>query len=228
MKIQPPSLRHFALEPLTFIELPRLLAAAPQLARQRRGNGDPVLVLPGYGTSNASTVLLRSYLSWLGYSVYGWRQGRNRGDIVALFPHVRDEVQQLQHLHRRPVHLIGWSLGGVLARELAREHPDSVQQVITMGSPIIGGPKYTSLARLAQREGVDLDEIERMIAAREAVAIQVPVTSIYSRRDGIVGCRASIDHHTPNARHFEVNTTHLGFGQSPEVFKLLAARLRAI
>ena len=228
MEIQPPSLRHFALEPLTFIELPRLLAATPQLARQPRGDGDPVLVLPGYGTSNVSTVLLRSYLNWLGYSVYGWRQGRNRGDIVALFPHVRDEVQQLQNRHRRPVHLIGWSLGGVLAREVAREHPDPVQQVITMGSPIIGGPKYTSLARLARREGADLDETERMIAAREAVPIQVPVTSIYSRRDGIVSWQASIDHHTPNARHFEVNTTHLGFGQSPDVFKLLAARLGAI
>ena len=144
---------------------------------------------------------------------------------MALFPLVREEVHQLRRQYRRPVHLIGWSLGGVLSREVAREEPDYVRQVITMGSPIIGGPKYTSLARIAQREGADLDEIERMIAAREARPIQVPVTSIYSRRDGIVAWQASIDHHTPDAEHVEVQTTHLGFGQSPEVFKVLAASL---
>ena len=97
-----------------------------------------------------------------------------------------------------------------------------------MGSPIIGGPKYTSLARFARQQGVDLDEIEGKLTAREVRSIQVPVTSIFSRRDGIVGWQASIDHHTPGAENLEVSTTHFGFGQSPEVFKLLATRLNLV
>ena len=223
--IKPPPLHTLVGEGLSGIEMARLLASSPSLARQARGDGDPVLVLPGLGTSNLSTGALRAYLSWLGYSVQGWQQGRNEGDVATLLPMVREEVRDMYQRHGNSVHIVGWSLGGVLAREVAREDPDHVRQVITMGSPLAGGPKYTSFARLYEARGADLEALEQVIAERESRPIRVPVTSIYSRRDGIVAWQASIDRHTPEADNVEVRTTHLGFGISPDVFKLLAAKL---
>ncbi|MEM8497952.1 MAG: alpha/beta hydrolase [Pseudomonadota bacterium] len=225
IEIKPPALRQIVGEGLTGLELPRLLAAAPLLALQNRGNRRPVMVLPGYGASDASTILLRSYLSWLGYDVRGWGLGTNGGNVALLLPDVQNAVEQMHKQANQAVHLIGWSLGGVLAREVARNNPVAVQQVITMGSPIIGGPKYTSMAKIYLNNGVDLDEIERRISERDRTPIKVPVTSVYSKNDGVVAWRASIDHMTPGADNIEVRTTHLGFGLSPEVFKLLAKKL---
>jgi hypothetical protein len=223
--LRPPSLWTAAGESLTPFELPRLVAASPVLALQARGNGEPVMVLPGLGASNLSTGLLRGYLSWLGYTVRGWQQGRNHGGVQALLPEVVAEVRKFHLGCGGKVNIVGWSLGGVLAREIARDHPDLVGQVVTMGSPVVGGPKYTSMGPLYARRGIDLDEIEATIAARESNPIGVPVTSIYSKRDGIVGWQASIDKHTVGAENIEVSATHLGLGICPEVFKIVARKL---
>ena len=107
-----------------------------------------MIVLPGLGASNASTILLRSYLSWLGYNVQGWSQGRNHGGVQTLLPLVTREVKEIYNQSGSKVHIIGWSLGGVIAREVARDFPEIVQQVVTMGSPVVGGPKYTSFGEL--------------------------------------------------------------------------------
>jgi hypothetical protein len=113
----------------------------------------------------------------------------------------------------------------VFARETARDYPGYVSQVVTMGSPVVGGPKYTTMGRIFEKRGADLDEIEATIAARESTPIQVPLTCIYSKRDGIVGWQASIDRHSPQVEHIEVYTTHLGLGISPDVFKIIAKKL---
>ena len=94
-----------------------------------------------------------------------------------------------------------------------------------MGSPVVGGAKYTSMGGLFEQRGVDLDEMEATIAARESTPISVPVTSIYSKNDGIVGWQASIDRHNAQVEHIEVCTTHLGLGISPDVFKIIARKL---
>ena len=224
-ELKAPSLMALAGESLTPFELTRLVAASPSLARQTRGRGEPVLVLPGLGASNSSTVLLRSYLSWLGYNVQGWTLGRNRGNVAGMLPWVVDQIRSLHARTGSKVHAVGWSLGGVLAREAAREYPETVRQVVTLGSPVVGGPKYTSMGALYTRNGGNLDEIEATVAARESTPINVPVTSIYSKRDGIVGWQASIDRHTRDVEHIEVRATHLGLGISPEVFKILARKL---
>jgi hypothetical protein len=223
--LKAPSLLATAREGLSGLELARLMAASPALAFQTRGSGEPVIVLPGFGASNTSTVPLRSYLSWLGYEVHGWDLGRNTGNVRQLLPGVVDQVRQVHRRSDSPVNIIGWSLGGVIAREVAREHPASVRQVVTMGSPVVGGAKYTSLGGMFENRGVDLDVMEATIAARESTPISVPVTSIYSKNDGIVGWQASIDRHTPQVEHFEVRTTHLGLGISPDVFKIVARKL---
>jgi alpha/beta superfamily hydrolase len=228
IELRAPSLLTMAGEGLTFFELPRLVAASPFLAMQARGNGEPVLVLPGHGASNRSTVLLRGYLTWLGYNVRGWQQGRNHGGVAELLPKVAKELSSFRNDSASKVNVVGWSLGGILAREVARDNPDMVSQVVTMGSPIVGGPKYTSMGALYARRGIDVDAIAATITARESNPISVPVTSIYSKRDGIVGWQASIDKYTAGADHVEVNTTHFGLGICPEVFKIVARKLASV
>lgn len=223
--LNPPTLGAVAGEVLTPLEFSRLFASLPRLAIQPRGDGDPVIVLPGLGASNVSTALLRRYLSLLGYDVHGWEIGRNEGNVWESLPPVTKQVEQLYARRGRKVHLVGWSLGGVIAREVARDNPGPVRQVITMGSPLVGGPKYTSLRRLREMQGEDVEAIAATVAARESNPISVPVTSIYSKRDGIVGWQASIDRHSPEADHFEVSATHFGLGISPQVFRILARKL---
>ncbi len=225
IELKAPDLLTTAGESLTPFELPRLAFASPVLALQARGNGEPVMVLPGLGASNSSTAALRGYLQWLGYEVRGWSQGRNHGDVAGMLPGVTRDVEQFHASTGTKINVIGWSLGGVLAREVARDHPRLVHQVITMGSPVVGGPKYTAMGAMYERRGTNLDHIEATIAARESNPIRVPVTSIYSRRDGVVGWQASIDPHTKGADHVEVNTTHFGLGFCPEVFKTIARKL---
>lgn len=212
-------------ESLGPLEFARLLAALPNLAIQPRGDGDAVMVLPGFGASDASTKPLRGYLSWLGYTTDGWNLGRNRGDVMNFVSAVRQQVERQCEARGAPVHLVGWSLGGVIAREVAREIPTHVHQVITMGSPLVGGPKYTSMGRLFSRRGVNLDELEKRVAAREIIPVTVPVTSIFSKRDGVVGWQACIDRHSLVADNIEVSATHLGLGISPDVYRIIASKL---
>lgn len=223
--IQPPSPAGLLGEARGLLELPRLLLRAPELRRQPRGRGQRVLVLPGYGAGDASTGVLRGYLQLLGYRPVGWGLGRNDGEVPELLPQVVARLERVADDEGGPVALIGWSLGGVLAREAARERPRAAQRVITLGSPVIGGPKYTAVAGAYRRRGVDLDAIEAEVEARNREPLATPVTAIYSRSDGVVAWRACIDPWSDRAEHVEVDTTHLGLGFSPAVYAIIADRL---
>jgi pimeloyl-ACP methyl ester carboxylesterase len=223
--IQEPSPRGLLGEVRGLIELPRLLIRLPRLAKQPRGRGERVLVLPGYGAGDASTAVLRAYLRLLGYRPIGWGLGRNGGEVAEMLPGIADRVEALAREDGVPIRLIGWSLGGYLAREAARERPHAVHQVITLGSPVVGGPKYTAVAEAYRRRGVDLDAVEAEVAARNLRPFETRVTAIYSRSDRIVAWQACIDRRTPNVEHVEVETTHLGLGLSPEVYEIIATRL---
>ena len=122
------------------------------------------------------------------------------------------EVVQRHEATGKPVVLIGWSLGGFMAREVARDLPNVVERVITMGSPIIGGPKYTVAAPYFARWGQDLDWIELEIRSREERPITQPIHAIISKTDGIVDWQAAIDRHSPDVEHIEVDAAHLGMG----------------
>lgn len=201
------------------LAMPWLRRTSPQ------GEGEPVLVAPGFASDDSWTRSLRRFLASIGYDVRGWGLGRNHGRVPALIPKLVDQTEILADESDRPVRLVGWSLGGYLVREVARERPDLVEKVVTLGAPVVGGPKYTASARMYARKGYDLDKIEAGVSEREAVPIRVPVEAVYSRSDGIVGWRACIDHRTPSVRHHEVVSSHLGLVASPTVFGLIATLL---
>jgi pimeloyl-ACP methyl ester carboxylesterase len=208
------------------IELPRLLLHFPVLALQPRGNGEPILLFPGHGMGDGSTVILKAYLRLIGYRARGLGLGRNMGAIADLLPRVLKRLASFSRRTNQKVTLIGWSFGGYVAREIARERPDLVRQVITLGTPVIGGPKYTVVAKMYRQRGMDIEAIAAEVERRNhAALLETPVVAIYSRGDAVVAWEACIDRLTPNVEHIEVRTTHLGLGFSADVYKIIALQL---
>lgn len=196
----------------------------PRLARAPRGDGRPVLLLPGFRADEASMWPLRGFLRRLGYDARDWQLGRNQGNVDRLTARMQPVVDGLfEERGGDAVTLIGWSLGGVVARELARLEPERVREVITLGSPIVGGPKYTAVGRrFADGNAFDLDAFEHEVHARNSIGFDQPVTSIYSRFDGVVGWQASVDVYNPQARNIEVASSHFGLGFNGTVWRLIA------
>ncbi len=207
------------------LELPRLAMHFPKLRKQTRGSGQPVLVLPGFGTGDATTLLLRRYIGSLGYTARGWGLGINRGNVAKAVPKMIALARQLSEDHQAQVRLVGWSLGGVIAREVARENPELVSRVITLGSPVVGGAKYTVVGDIYERRGYDLDEMAARVEKRNRIPIRVPITAVYSRNDLIVAWKACLDGFNDDVEHIEVRASHIGLGFSPEVYQLIADRL---
>lgn len=190
-----------------------------------RGDGHPVLLIPGYGTDEVAMHRLHQRLHALGYRVRHWEQGRNHGNVHKLMPRLTDLVRRWTAELGEPITLVGWSLGGYMARELARDLPEQVAGVITLGSPAVGGPKYTITANAYRKKGFDLDIIERDMAKRDAIPIRCPLTILFSKRDGIVSWPATLDRTTLQARHVEVYSSHIGLVHDARVFRLLAQAL---
>jgi pimeloyl-ACP methyl ester carboxylesterase len=223
-KLKPPGRSELLREARVFLELPRLVLRFPDLARQSRGRGQPILILPGYGAGEGSTTLLQLYLRFLGYQVHSWGIGRNTGDVAKLLPRILKRLISFSESTRQQLSIIGWSLGGYLAREAARERPDLVRQVITLGTPVVGGPKYTAAARAYRRRAL-MWTPSAEVESRKQTCLRTPVTAIYSRADGIVAWKACIARAATHVEHIEVPTTHLGFGFSADVYKIIAQRL---
>jgi hypothetical protein len=198
--------------PIRFALGARALLDAPRGER-------PVLVFPGLGSGDGPLAPLRAFLRRCGHDARPWSVGVNDGDLPALIERCLVLAEQVVIEVGEPVGLVGWSLGGVVAREVARDRPDLVSRVATFGSPLYG-PRFTSAQRLYA--GERLAEIERMIDDRYQRAIERPVLSIYSRNDGVVDWRSCIDDLTPGAVVREVASTHLTLGVDPAVWLALA------
>lgn len=223
--------------PLPFLEVGRALgelaslpAAEIPLRFAPAGDGHPVIVCPGFLTSDRSTALLRRFLRSKGYNVHGWNLGRNLGPGAA-GPDgdwLADEAIGLYRRTRRKVSLVGWSLGGVLARELAKRAPDQIRQVITLGSPLSGEPESTSIHWLYKRiarQALDEAELARLLGGLRNPPDHVPSTAIYSKTDGVVPWRASTEPEAPHTDNIEVFASHCGLGVNPFVFFAIADRL---
>jgi pimeloyl-ACP methyl ester carboxylesterase len=181
-----------------------------------------VMLLPGFGGGPRSLVALKRYLLIRGHHVVDWGLGRNTGRVQQLLAALEGRVEALVREAAEPAVLVGWSLGGYIARELAREHPELVRRIVTLGSPVVGGPRFTATARWYVAQGIDLDQVERAVKQRYARPLQTPVVAIYSKRDGVVAWQACIDRWSPNVRNVEVDVSHLGMGFAPRVLRIVA------
>ncbi len=223
-QIRPPVGNKFLKESLTVLQVPRLAMRTPALLlRAPRGTQQPALFIPGLKASDASNAPLRSFLRRKNFATYGWGLGTNNGDVVGQMPRVLDRVEQLFERKGEPISLVGWSLGGVIAREVARERPELVCQVITYGTPVVGGPLFTSVSGVYTPE--ERREIAARVAERNRIPIDVPITAMYSKRDGIVAWRACIDDFSPDITMIEVRSTHVGMGIDPDVWQIVSERL---
>jgi hypothetical protein len=223
-----PSAGLFATEPLRGLaDLAALPLATPWLATAPRGDGHGVLVLPGLLASDTSTVVLQRFLGYLGYQVRGWDLGRNRGPTKEVLAGLPRALQDQAGRTGGPVSLIGWSLGGVYARELARRHPGQVRQVITLGSPFaLRDPRQSNVQGAYQRyRHLHADQTRVPASEQRAQPISVPSTAVYSRRDGVVAWQACIEPETARHQNVEVRCSHLGFGVDPATLWLIADRL---
>ncbi len=196
----------------------------PLLALAPKGDGHPVLVLPGLIASDLSTRVMRRYLRERGYYVHGWKLGRNLGLREGIEAKLFQRLDEVTQKHGEKVSLVGWSLGGLYARVLAKHQPDSVRSVITMGSPFAGSPRATNAWRVYEwASGQKADDPQAHERLRGKLAM--PATSIYSKSDGIVAWPSSIDQPSATTENIEVVASHLGLGVHPAVLYALADRL---
>lgn len=226
--VTPPSRLLQWSESRAMFELTAFLAASPALRAVGRGDRHPVLVLPGFTTSDVSTRPLRWLLRSQGYWVHSWGLGRNMGPTPRVIEGIHDRLTMLAERHGRTVTLIGHSLGGIYAREMARENPTAVRQVITLGSPFRLEPGDRSAAspiadQVEHRWRLDAIRLTQAEEAKPPLA--VPSTSIYSRTDGVVRWHTCLN--TPGEQHenIEVRGSHVGLAVNPAAVYAISDRL---
>lgn len=197
-----------------------------QLLSLPKGDRRPIILAPGFLTDKWSMRPLRSFLCYLNYDAVDWNLGRNLGNVDEDIVGLGKQSLELCRQQSAPVTLIGWSLGGVICREVARLFPDCVKEVITLGTPISGGPKYTGPGRrYARLKNIDLDAFELQVLERNKQGFEQPITVLFSRRDGVVGWQAALDVYNPQAKHIEVDCTHLGIGIHSTSWRSIALTL---
>jgi hypothetical protein len=227
-EFMPPSATLLILEPLR--------AAVDYVAGQAlaadylpRGDGHPVLVFPGLWASGAATLDLRQRLQRLGYEVYDWEQGVNlwpSDDHDPVLKLLGDHLKQIHARHRRPISLVGWSFGGIYARELAAKNPKLVRQVITLATPIADKADATHAGWLLNMLTSGISRLTVPPMERPAVPPSVPCTSVYSKTDGVVAWQACLLTDSRSHRNIEVeDVSHIGMVHHPEVLRVVAGLL---
>jgi len=224
--LKPPSRTLMFLEGRAIHEFGAFLGALPLLSLAPHGDGHPVLVLPGLVASDISTRPLRSFLKSRGYAVSGWRQGRNLGLRDGVSDSMVKLVHELNDLHGRKVSLVGWSLGGIYARQLAKMMPGRVRNVITLGSPFAAHPKATNAWRVYEMaSGQRADDTDPRFGGALADTPPVPTTAIFSRTDGICAWQGCMEKSSATSESIEVESSHCGMGHHPAVVYAVADRL---
>jgi len=207
-------------------EFGAFLGALPLLSLAPRGDGHPVLVLPGLIATDNSTRPLRSFLRSKGYTVSGWGQGRNLGPRHGVREAMVDRLRELNDTHGRKISLVGWSLGGVYARQLAKMMPDRVRMVITLGSPFGGHPRATNAWRVYEMvSGHRASEEDLRFGGSLSEPPPVPTTAIFSRTDGICAWQVCMEKASATSESIEVESSHCGMGHHPAAVYAVADRL---
>jgi len=225
MASKAPSLLWTLTEGRSLFELNSFYALRLLMKRLPKGDGHPVIALPGFVASDRSTQPMRRLLTDLGYSTYGWGLGRNLKFDDQREGEMRQLLKTVHEREGKKVTLIGWSLGGVFARELAKHNPDAVRSVISLGSPISGDMDQTSARRLYEYMNGAPDQKMKDRLSTLSEAPPVPTTSVYSKTDGIVAWRGSIQKPGGQTENIRVPASHTGLGVNPLVMYILADRL---
>jgi predicted esterase YcpF (UPF0227 family) len=195
-----------------------------------QGDGHPILIFPGLALDGSSTADLRVRLKQLGYAVYDWRQGYNYGpgiDFDQWLSILSKQLVEIQAHHQCSVSLIGCSLGGTYARELARLHPCLVRQVITLATPFVRPDLIAAEKIFGKLTGTHF-LIDETLLLRLSEAPPVPCSSIYSQTDGIINWQSCLGKEAPGYRNIEVKgVSHLGMPHHPEVLKAVVSLLQA-
>jgi pimeloyl-ACP methyl ester carboxylesterase len=220
-----PSLR-FLLGELGELAEPMRRALHPPLAIAPAREGRVVVLLPGFGTGPGRMRYMARQLERAGHKAKRWGMGFNLGVSPELFDKLSDRILEVRERYGQPVVLVGWSLGGVFARELAKRHPEAIAKVITMGSPFSGSPYDNNAWRiyhLVAGHPVDRPPVEAELAEKPPVE----TVAIWSPRDGIVSPRASCGRPGERDRAIAVRCTHVGFPNSPECIRAVLGELDA-
>ena len=224
--IKKPSLLMLALENRAFLEFGAGLLNTPFVKQNAIGEGRAVLVIPGFGAGDISTLLLRRYLNKQGFKAVGWGMGINYGTSSKVRDGLYSKVKQLRHNTGQKVSVIGWSLGGIFARELGRKLDDDVHSVLTMGAPFTGNPYGNYLFQLSLvLSGQQFGQREADAFDRRSEPPPVKTVAIHSRYDGVVAWECSLEKETDHTRNIEVNSSHFGFPFNPAVFSVIAEAL---
>jgi len=222
--MKPPGAFLLALEGRAPWEFGAAIATYPLLRQAPRGDGHAVVVFPGLAASDISTLPLRAFLGGRGYRPCGWELRFNFGPRKGVLDRCLGLIRKLRRETRRKVSLVGWSLGGVYARELAKLVPEDVRSVVTLGSPFTGHPKANNAWRIYElASGHSLADAGALARVREAPP--VPTTSIFSRTDGIVAWPCCVQEAGPMAESIEVAASHIGMGLHPAAWYAVADRL---
>jgi hypothetical protein len=227
-ELKPPSATPLVLEPLR-AAVDYIAGMAPVSVPLPPGDGHPVLVFPGLGASGAATSDLRKRLQQLGYEVHDWEQGVNSGpsaDHDLMLERLGDHLKQIHALHRRSVSLVGWSFGGIYARQLAAKYPELVRQVITLATPVADNSDATHVGWLLDILSSGISPMNHVSTRRSDAATSVPCASVYSKTDGIVAWEGCVSSESTNHRNIEVaDVSHLGMVHHPEVLRVVAELL---
>lgn len=208
--------------------LPELGAYAwlyPMLHLAPRGDGHPVLVLPGFLTTGAATFPLRHFLKILGYRGHRWKLGRNLGPVGYKELEILHRLKELRHRYARKVSVIGWSLGGLYARELAWMTPEDIRLVITLGTPFRHHDSTAVSWLYEDLTGQEEGHMPAEFRDRLDQPPPVPSTAIYSRTDGVVPWRCSLERPSESAENIRIEGSHCGMGHHPAVLWAIADRL---
>jgi pimeloyl-ACP methyl ester carboxylesterase len=228
LNVIPSSPLLFALEPFHAL-CDYVAGQAQRLDPSLHGDGHPVLVFPGLGASGTATADLRMRLRQLGYAVYDWEQGINNGpgiDFDRWLLLLGEHLLEIYSQHNRSVSIIGWSLGGMYARELAKEHPNLVRQVITLATPF-GKPDFSITEKIFGELGSYSCLLDDARLQRLSEAPPVPSSSVYSQTDGIVGWQRCVGKESGDHYNIEVKgVSHFGMVYHPEVLNVVADLLK--
>ncbi|MGI9615416.1 MAG: alpha/beta fold hydrolase [Acidimicrobiales bacterium] len=222
--MQAPNPLLMALEARAALEGALGLAATPILRRIPKGDGHPIVVLPPFGAADHFTGGLRSFLANRGYDVHPWGHPEVLG-LHRLVHVAAERVHEVSTNSGRAVTLIGHSLGGVYAREVARFIPDDVRSVITLGSPISDLKANHVWPMFEAASGTRVASLPDDFAERMAEAPPVPTTSIFSKTDGVVAWRSCIDHSEGHVENVEVVGSHIGLPSNPWAIYVVGDRL---